>query len=291
VLNVLTAKDVHIALKKRNGIKYLMDRFSFETKESLFQAIRKVAPLSADSFIKELKKKEKRSYKLAEPEKKAMLQESETNLPMDEKAEEEEIVENNEPSIIVQEEKVTMNLAELQKEEDDVSRMLQGLETAHKAEVDKRRVIFSSLTQAREELNRAKQIIAEQEKIVEESMEALDQSQSVMEGLNEETRVWREYLSQIRENIQNLKKVTIYVYENGKIDIENAELVAIPTETVNVELTKLICTSNAGDFTVNQLIALVKLRATLEVLKDEQDPQVVFDSQKLQEFYEDVYVK
>lgn len=60
-MTVMKSKDIHIALKRDDGINYLMERFEFSQKEELFEAIRKVTPSGAEELIRKLEKKQKRS--------------------------------------------------------------------------------------------------------------------------------------------------------------------------------------------------------------------------------------
>ena len=59
-MTVMKSKDIHIALKRNDGISYLMERFEFSQKEELFEAIRKVTPSGAENLIRKLEKKQKR---------------------------------------------------------------------------------------------------------------------------------------------------------------------------------------------------------------------------------------
>ena len=56
-VKVMTSKDFHLAVKREDGIDYLMTRFYFTTEEDLFKAMRRIDPTYAEGHIKELKKK------------------------------------------------------------------------------------------------------------------------------------------------------------------------------------------------------------------------------------------
>ena len=55
---VLTSKDLHIAIKRNDGMEYLLNKFSFREECELFEAIRKIVPAKSEEFIKILKKKQ-----------------------------------------------------------------------------------------------------------------------------------------------------------------------------------------------------------------------------------------
>lgn len=58
-MKVMKSKDIHFAVKKDDGISYLMERFGFQEKDDLFDAIRRVTPSGAEELIRRLEKKEK----------------------------------------------------------------------------------------------------------------------------------------------------------------------------------------------------------------------------------------
>ena len=53
----MTTKDLHIAIKRNDGMEYLLSKFAFSEETELFEAIRKIVPVKAEEFIKILKKK------------------------------------------------------------------------------------------------------------------------------------------------------------------------------------------------------------------------------------------
>lgn len=62
-VKVMTSKAFHLAVKRDDGIDYLMIRFYFTTEEDLFRAMRRIDPMYAEGHIKALKKKRRRIQK------------------------------------------------------------------------------------------------------------------------------------------------------------------------------------------------------------------------------------
>ena len=56
----MTTKDLHIAIKRNDGMEYLLSKFAFSEETELFETIRKIVPVKAEEFIKILKKKQKK---------------------------------------------------------------------------------------------------------------------------------------------------------------------------------------------------------------------------------------
>ncbi len=59
-MGILKTKDVHIALKRDDCINYLLERFDFQQREELFEAIRKITPSGAEDLIRKLEKKQRK---------------------------------------------------------------------------------------------------------------------------------------------------------------------------------------------------------------------------------------
>jgi len=131
-INVLTTRDIHIAVKKNDGINYLLNRFSFGTEDLLFQAIRKVSPSNAESFIKDLKKKQKKNIRLS-----AASELSAGQVCVEAKKDEEVLSIQEEPLEEIQTlvaetvaKNPAMSLENLQQEELELSHMLCSLEVS-----------------------------------------------------------------------------------------------------------------------------------------------------------------
>ena len=90
--------------------------------------------------------------------------------------------------------------------------------------------------------------------------------------------------------IAELKKVTVFVYKSGSIEVENADIPNISEETMSLELTKLITLPDAEEFTIKELkiIAKVKLMVQSITEKINDTVELVFDSTEVQKFYETV---
>ena len=54
----MTSKDLHIAVKRNDGVEYLLSRFEILDEETLFETVRKIVPAKAEEFIKIAKENE-----------------------------------------------------------------------------------------------------------------------------------------------------------------------------------------------------------------------------------------
>lgn len=112
-----------------------------------------------------------------------------------------------------------------------------------------------------------------------------------MDALNKERRACKELLEDTRRQIVDLKKITILVYQNGRIEVENAEIPCISDEEIISELGKLICMPEAGEITINELKIVARLQKMVRFYEDNDNAfELVFDSDKVQSFWETVVI-
>lgn len=284
----MTSKDLHIAIKNGHGVQYMMERYQFEKEENLYEAIRTITPSGAPGFINDLKKNQKKLDKKAKrnTQAKAKLQASEQH--------EAETTSTDEPIVITKssEEKEIQQhktLEELQKEEQELSATLCKLEDAHKQMVAQRRDCISRFKRAKKALTELQRILlAQQDNVsaIYEEYEALD---CMMQKNNKECSVNRQLLQGVRSQIEDLRKVIIFVYKNGIIEVENANIPSISEESINIGVTELISFPNAEEFTIKELKTIAKVRLMVEAIKQNDCGfELVFDSLEVQKFYETV---
>lgn len=266
-MKVLTTKDLHIAIKKSNGIEYLMSRFNFEGEEALFDAIRRITD-NYSFFVKALKKKKK---DLVEEKLKDVDVEPELEL------------KNLKGEALPPEESSTMRLEKLQKKEAELSTSLCELESKHKELVASRREIVSIFESEKDKLVKLNQQIAVHKSRILELHEKYSQCAGEMEKLSEEIRVYAEQLVQIRGKVAELSRVSVFVYSSGELEIENAEMPEIPTEQLAQLFSSLIALPEAEAVTVGGVRSIAKLWALRESFPD---MEVVFELEAMRTLYE-----
>ena len=299
-MTVMKSKDIHIALKREDGISYLMERFEFSDKDVLFEAIRRVTPSGAEELIRKLEKKQKqkRSGRRDKANANAELTIEEVVLS------EEQPVQNFECDFYVEDthedtdEKfeqdeqnlnTTLDLEQLKAQEQELSAEVCRLEGVHKELVSKRRDLVGSLERAQKALKELRRILHEQESNVTKLYEQYNECAEEMESINQERRAYKELLEDTRKQIVNLQKITILVYQNGCIEVENAEIPTISDAEIVSELGELIGMPEAGEITINELKTIAKLQKMVKFYETNGKVfELVFDSSKVQSFWETV---
>lgn len=302
-VKIMTSKDVHIALKKQgSGIQWLMKRFGFESEDTLFQTIHKVTPSNADSFIKQLKKREHKKVtqsleRESDEEKEVMLfVEPEATLTQEEEVDEcenldslEEILpeslEGETSNLEAKDEPSVETLLELQKKEDELSNQLCELEVVHKGLVSTRRQLVSNFLNAKVELEKLRNELKVQEKKLIKWHAEYEACATNMSSLNEEMWLISECLTEVREKIAVLSKVTVFAYSNGSIEVENAEIPLASKVKVEDEFNRLISLPEAEDFTVKAVKLVASVHMMLVSYHSDTEVEVIFEDSKLQNFF------
>lgn len=277
----MTSKDIFLAEKRADGLDYLMNRFShqFSSEEELFEAILKIMP-SGHEVIKKLKKNKKRAFKqLKRRHASASKSHVVSDNHMGEEVTPEELEEEDIPVISVElvqelprkedEEVVVMateklpskedELQKLQEEELSVRQIICDLESEHKALASKRRILVKDIESAKGQLDELLAKAREKQAIVGALYEAYDDCRLQMSLVNKDKESYYEIQREIREAISTIKKVTIFVFENGSIEVENADEVSIDEEQVSKELQMLFVKPEAEELTVKELKLIARI--------------------------------
>lgn len=289
-MTVMKSKDIHIALKRDDGINYLMERFEFSQKEELFEAIRKVTPSGAEELIRKLEKKQKRSGRRDKANASSELTDEEIAQTEEQPVQDlEDVVDTEEFEQEEQSMNKTLNLEQLKAQEQELSAEVCCLEGKHKELVSKRRDLVGTLDRAQRALKELRRILHEQEVNVTNLYDQYIECANEMEVINQERRTCKELLEDTRKQIADLQKITILIYQNGHIEVENAEIPTISNEEIISELGKLICMPEAGEITINELKAIAKLQKMVRFYEDNGNAlELVFDSSNVQVFWETV---
>lgn len=274
---IMRSKDVHIALKKNNGIEYLMKKYGFSSAEELYDGIRKISPLGAEEMIRNL---EKRNHKKENRKCKV-----ETNLveeiPCQENLKEAETCQES------QVEKNFMAMEDLKKQEKALSEQVCNLEGMHKEMVSKRRAILEELRTAQDILKQLLTKLAEQRLRVTDIYRKYNECAEKMKQINQETNEYEEQLKNIRVKISELQKISILVYRNGNIEAEHGLLPNFSEKSAEESFSKLVKLPEAGEFTVNELKAIANLKEIVKCYENDGYTafEIVFENDRIEVFW------
>lgn len=286
-MTVMQAKDVHIALKREDGIAYLMERFGFTSEEELFEVIKKVVP-KGKNLINGLKRQRKfnmRRDRLNDDLSLANEEEVDSREATDD--EYESAFEEPEPEILLLHRTRVEDMKSLKTEEEELSRKVRELEAEHKKLVSQRRDAVSGLKRAKGNLAELRRLLKIQQEIVMKLYKEYESCTSQMENLNQERRDFQKWLDDVRTTISELNKVTIFVYEDGTIEIENAEIPSISENAILGELGKLLSFDEAEVLTIREARTMAKLLVIMKFLKEnKRETELVLDSPRFQNVWQ-----
>lgn len=292
----LTSKDIRLAVKHGNTISELMEEYGFSHEEELFSTIGKIFTKGTDaakiiSAIKKNSKKNKPS------------RESKQSIPTFATSTSEDPTESVNSQGTVEVLPVETHLAEdptssesissLEAEEQELSQQLMVLETTHKG-------LVSCHLASKKELLRMQRILAEMQRLIAEhqknltcELQKIQKTSDEMAKVSQEAKSISSRLKVVRAKLEELKKISIFVYANGNLELENGEIPhsVCSEEALNSKFTELVLWPRAKEFsvTLKDLTTVAKLLLWTEYLASSGLAfEISFDSEEVQRFYEAV---
>lgn len=154
-----------------------------------------------------------------------------------------------------------------------ISQSLCNLEFSHKELVAKRRQLWGKFIEKKTRLEELKALIEKEEMELEILYNEYSECASQMSALNEEQASEKDELDSIRKRIEILEKIVLYVYEDGTIEAENADLPSVSDDEVKKLLMELVSNSSVNSavfgMTIYQLNCIAKLILVKQFLNDE----------------------
>lgn len=284
--NKISAKDIHIWIKRGMTVEQAMEQLGLNSEEELKVMLQRLAPMGAKDMYRQLKRNEK-IKKTTSGSITDNVIESETEEHKEEnKVQEMQVLNQEEQVQILQTEKSSTELLNeaLQKEEQQ-SLELQKLENEHKACMQSRLGLLKQLQTEKDEMaSLLKTLEGKREKISNLKFEYDDLALKML-NLDEQIRIARTQLDDLREEIQSLRVVSIFIYEDGSIESESE--LAFSEEEETQFFTRLVNLPEMEDMTIKQIKTLARLKAILKTLeRGEKEYSLVFEEQKLEKYFE-----
>ena len=269
----LSTKKLHMTAKNGVTTKDAAAKFGFSSKEDFFAAIERICPSQLRSFKKQFAQNDKKSRNVSEKP----IQEEEKQLNQEEV--------QKEPA---QEAKAISRLETLKQKERELSSKSIELEKVRNGYVQQRGQIRDQLSNTLRTLKELKRLVQENLKNVANLNANYDNLAEKMTNVLEELEPVKESLQTIRAQIEELERITIFIYENGSIEAENAErkipLPDVDSSAVNENLQKLISHPMAENFKLRELKALAVLKIYVSLIRGGYN--ITFDNESLREFWE-----
>lgn len=288
----LTPKAIRLLVKQHATISEITSRYGI-SEEELFQMIQKFFSLhsqhtEANRIWSKLQKNSNKKAVPKEPSSDIATEHNEqehTTLNLSSEA------EPSDSTSLQLEEDAKSSVSILSQLEDKAAGMsyeLMQLELNHKECTQKLLESRKRLSQLNEALEQMKMVVKEYEETISGILEEVQLTCSERAEINAMRREMSANLSLLRAKIFDLKKVTIFVYEDGTIDVENGEVPAVNSETLNQKFGELVLQPQALEFsvTLKEINSIATLLLWTEHFESSSIPyEVVFDRDPVRDFY------
>ena len=281
----ITTKDLHMAIKRGETSTDFAKRHNLE-KRQLFDYIRKITPDGANSLIKGLEKNEKVASKRTA--KKAII---ENEIKVEDEKYEEEVIEtvNDENQVQTDSNEETVEnrekqLAELRESEKELSQELCKLEILHNQFVAYRRSIIEELKGHGSKLLELQEKLLEEESTVAKLKLDYESLAEKMTSNTAERQAFEQLLTEVRQRLNALEKISILVYSNGNLDCDDKCILDIPEQKVAENVSWMIEMPEAEEFTLKVIKTMAKVKV-LCMQSNSSKLEIVFEEESMGRFW------
>mgnify|MGYP004590962729 CR=1 FL=1 len=252
--------------------KYMEKNFEKKARDSVRRKLEKNGKKSGNNTAVIVTQEEISKTTLKEIQKKARQMQEKNIMVMKEK-------ENKKDSD-------EMSLEKLKDRENALVTETCQQEGEHKRTLATRRTLLEKLVTEKEKILELKNIILQRQKEVDEIFTKMVEIDEKITAESEELSANKKILNEVREYIKVLGKVTLFVYENGEIKEEEAEVAEELLESDEV-FDSLIHNKLVENLSVKQIRQLSKLMVLTEQMqKQGQNYDLVFESEIVQKIFE-----
>lgn len=210
-------KDVHIAIKRDDGLTYLMKRFSLNESE-IEREIKKLLPNGANKLIKQLNRNRKKCEKAEMPketEKTEKLEKVESNTTVSENR---QVISN---STVVDERESYDTLKEKEtKLQNIITKLGRELTCVAEETVKARKLLEQARCDYEIEIAKIRELEAHISLIYTDCLE----KQTCEERIVLSLRRKREELDEIQNKLRSCRAINILMFQNGTLELEGATL-------------------------------------------------------------------
>lgn len=299
----LTPKEIKIAIKRGETISELQERFGLISEQEVLDIIGKTFKNGTTAIIKQLKRNEKlqkrghaslgknQSMELSEQDKLENISGVEEEFLTD------NLMENVDAAATAVETETTFE--QLQAYEKEYSRLLLELEQKHKACVQNRRQIVERLQTVNAKCSELLKEVERMETELGKLKSSYDDVTLEMLDYTSDISATKKLLSDLRKQIAEAQKISIFVYKNGDVELEqvsSGEKVEKSLKELigefhqdEMEFTKLVGQPMAEEMTVTQLRIIINVQTMTRSFEEQGiSYKFIFEDEKLQRFYDSI---
>ncbi len=176
------------------------------------------------------------------------------------------------------------NLKVLKAKEEQLRAEVISKETTHEALISKRRSLYKRLAKQKDLMLKLRELIKQRQKDVEEISQELIETSNELVALKASLASSKEELIEVKTNINELEKVSIFIYENGEIDTDDF-LIDFP-ETWNDIFDFILHNKVVEDLSIKQIKQLAKLLILTNILiQSHLEYELIFESEPVQKAF------
>lgn len=178
----------------------------------------------------------------------------------------------------------SLELQKLEEEKSSLEENIASLENEREELYRKRKSVYSSLNEEKEALLEMLKQIESHEKVITNLSNELDDISKQAEKFNEEIALKNSELLSVMNRIQELSKISIFVYQNGSFELDNTELTVEVSEEDEKALFEAFTKSDAfEELTLKQIKAIAKLKIITEKISSNFD--ITFESEEMEKAF------
>ena len=299
----LTPKEIKIAIKRGETISELQERFGLISEQEVLDIIGKTFKNGTTAIIKQLKRNEKlqkrehtsleknQAMELSEQDEIANISSGEEEFLTD------NLMENVDTDATAVETETIFE--QLQADEKEYSRLLLELEQKHKACVQNRRQIVERLQTVNAKCSELLKEVERMETELGKLKSSYDDVTLEMLDYTSDISATKKLLSDLRKQIAEAQKISIFVYKNGDVELEqvsSGEKVEKSLKELigefhqdEMEFTKLVGQPMAEEMTVTQLRIIINVQTMARSFEEQGiSHKFIFEDEKLQRFYDSI---
>lgn len=256
-------------------------RYLDATEDEFLEALKKIfSPNTFRAMKADLEKNDKRFLKYATrvKNKKRFSPNTNSETKVDESLQDDNI-------------SMSQLLKSLQEEESVLRNQLYEQEVAQSKLRTRRTELFQFLETEKTEMLFLKEKIQQHKQKLNEAIFELNHISEKMSDLKQNMAEQKEKISEIQAEIRILKKVVVYVYDNGEIESDNFEVEIINSweDSCNKKFSEILELEDVQVLRVNQVKQLSKILVLAQHLKEQDfEFEITFESNLQQEIYEKV---
>lgn len=285
----MTIKDLHMDAKRNRTTEQVCQQYGFATAKDLFDTVTRIAGVNK---AKEFKRMLTANDKLARRTVRATGSEEATSMeviipekiiPTEEVTEADVGVFSTEEMAGAADEVATLSkvnrLEVLRAEEAKLSDEVIALEKEHKALCSsqmERRTLRDELSRNLQELAKQVEKLAQQVETLESRYMAVSDE---MKSKSSEISVRKALLEEIREQIDILSRMVVYIYADGTVEVENGEFV-YDEDKAKEYFNELLQYHEAEGVTVKTLRAISRVKAMggeFELVFESEEARILFE--------------